>query len=129
MREVLFVCLENACRSQIAEGFFNKYPVEATAYSAGSTPAKSIDPKTVVVMKEQGIELADKKPTTFNPLLAEKFDFIITMGCKEVCPITPKKKTIKWAIEDPAGGSIRKYRDIRDIIEDKVKSLIEEIEA
>ncbi len=128
MRKVLFVCIENACRSQMAEAFFNKYVKNSRAYSAGSAPAKIIDPKTVEVMKEKGIDLTNKKPTSFNPLLSENFDFIITMGCKDTCPITPKEKTVKWDIEDPKGHPIQKYRDIRDIIETKIKKLIKELE-
>jgi arsenate reductase len=103
MRKVLFVCIENACRSQMAEAFFNKYAKNPIAYSAGSDPAKIIDPKTVEVMKEKGIDLTNKKPVSLNSLLSENFDFIITMGCRDVCPITPKEKTIKWDLEDPKG--------------------------
>ncbi len=128
MRKVLFVCVENACRSQMAEAFFNKYAKNARAYSAGSAPAKIIDPRTVEVMKEKGIDLANKKPTSFDSLLSENFDFMITMGCKDTCPITPKEKTIKWDIEDPKGHPIQKYRDVRNLIETKIKKLIKELE-
>ena len=129
MKRVLFVCVENSCRSQMAEGFYNKYALKAEAYSAGSTPAKIVDPKTVEVMKEQSIDLTNKKPTNFNPLLTTEFDFIISMGCKETCPITPREKTIKWEIEDPKGSSIQNYRIIQNIIENKVKDFIKEIES
>jgi arsenate reductase len=128
MRKVLFVCIENACRSQMAEAFFNKYAKNARAYSAGSAPAKIIDPRTVEVMKEKGIDIANKKPTSFDSLLSENFDFIITMGCKDACPIAPKEKTISWDIEDPKGHPIQQYRDIRDLIEIKIKKLIKELE-
>jgi arsenate reductase len=128
MRKVLFVCIENTCRSQMAEAFFNKYAKNAKAYSAGSAPAKIVDQRTVEVMKEKGIDLTNKKPTGFDPLLCENFDFIITMGCKDACPITPKEKTINWDIEDPKGHPIQKYRDIRDLIETKIKKLIKELE-
>jgi len=150
MRKVLFVCIENACRSQMAEAFFNKYAKNTIAYSAGSAPAENIDPKTVEVMKEKGIDLTNKKTTNFNSLPVGNFDFIITMGCRDVCPITPKEKTlpltffsilppdespitpkektIKWDIEDPKGHSIQKYREIRDVIENKVKKLIKELD-
>jgi len=112
----------------MAEAFFNKYAKNAKAYSAGSSPAKIIDPRTVEVMKEKGIDLTNKKPTSFDSLLSENFDFMITMGCKDTCPITPKEKTIKWDIEDPKGHSVQKYRDIRDLIENKVKKLIKELD-
>jgi len=68
MKKILFICVENACRSQVAEAFFNKYSKDARAYSAGSKPAKEIDPKTVEVMKEKGIDLHGKKPSGFQPL-------------------------------------------------------------
>lgn len=128
MRKVLFVCIENACRSQMAEAFFNYYAKNAIAYSAGSAPAKIIDPRTVEVMREKGIDLANKEPANFDSLPIENFDFMITMGCKDVCPITPKEKTIKWDIEDPKGHSLQKYRDIRDLIETKIKKLMKELE-
>ena len=79
-------------------------------------------------MKEKGIDLANKKPVSFNLLLNENFDFIITMGCKDACPITPKWKTIKWDIEDPKGHPIQRSRDIRDPIETKIKKLITELD-
>lgn len=128
MKKVLFVCIENACRSQMAEAFFNKFAKNARAYSAGSAPTKIIDPTTVEVMREKGIDLTNKKPTSFDSLVSENFDFIITMGCKDVCPITPKEKTINWDIEDPKGHPIQKYREIRDLIEIKIKKLIKELE-
>jgi protein-tyrosine-phosphatase len=128
MRKVLFVCIENACRSQMAEAFFNKNAKNLIAYSAGSAPAKIIDPRTVEVMREKDIDIANKKPTSFDSLLSENFDSMITMGCKDTCPITPKDKTIKWDIEDPKGHSVKKYREIRDVIENKVKKLIKELD-
>ena len=128
MRKVLFVCIENACRSQMAEAFFNKYAKNSIAYSAGSAPAKIINPRTVEVMREKGIDIANKKPTSFDSLLSENFDSMITIGCKDTCPITPKDKTIKWDIEDPKGHSVQKYREIRDLIENKVKKFIEELD-
>ncbi len=112
----------------MAEAFFNKYTKNAKAYSAGSDPAKIIDPRTVEVMKEKGIDLANKEPASFDSLPIESFDFMITMGCKDACPITPKEKTIKWDIEDPKGHPVQKYRDVRNLIETKIKKLIKELE-
>lgn len=126
MKYVLFVCIENVCRSQMAEAFFNKYAKDAIASSAGSRPAKEINPQTVEVMKEAGIDLSGKVPASYAKLRANKFDYVITMGCKEECPITPKEKTVKWDIEDPKGGTIGKFREIREIIREKVKSFIAE---
>ncbi len=112
----------------MAEAFFNKYAKNATAYSAGSAPAENIDPKTVEVMRENGIDLANKKTTSFDSLPVGNFDFILTMGCRDACPITPKEKTIKWDFEDPKGHPIQKYRDVRDLIETKIKRLVEQLE-
>ena len=125
MKKVLFVCIENACRSQVAEAFFNKYAKGAIAYSAGSKPAKEIDPMTVEVMKEKGIDLAGKKPSGFQPHLSRIFDITVTMGCKDTCPITPKEKTIDWDIENPKGKPIEKYREMRDEVEQRVRQLLQ----
>ena len=124
VKQVLFVCIENACRSQMAEAFFNKYAKGSRAYSAGSKPAAEIDPATVEVMKENGIDLSGKKPSGFQPHMSKKFDIIVTMGCKGSCPITPKEKTIDWEIENPRGKPIEKYREVRDDIERRVMKLI-----
>lgn len=129
MKKVLFVCIENACRSQMAEAFFNKYAKGARAYSAGSKPAKEIDPKTVEVMKEKGMDLAGKAPTGFQPHLSRGFDIIVTMGCKDSCPITPKEKTIDWEIENPKGKPVEKYREVQGIIERKVAELAKRLES
>lgn len=128
MRKVLFVCIENSCRSQMAEAFFNKYAKNSRAYSAGSAPAETIDLRTVEVMKEMRIDLTNKKPASFNLFVSENFEYIISMGCKDACPITPKEKTVKWDIEDPKGHSVQKYREIRDVIENNVKKLIKELD-
>ncbi len=127
IKTVLFVCIENSCRSQMAEAFFNKYAKGSRAYSAGSKPAKEIDPKTVEVMKEKGIDLAGKKPTGFQQHLSRGFDLIVTMGCKDSCPITPKEKTIDWEIENPRGKPMEKYREVRGIIEKKVMELAKQL--
>ncbi len=128
MKKVLFVCVENACRSQMAEAFFNKHSKGARAYSAGSKPAAEIDPKTVEVMKEKGFDLAGKKPTGFNPHLSKTFDIIVTMGCKDSCPIVPKGTTIDWEIENPKGKPMEKYREVQGIIEKKAIGLAKRLE-
>ncbi len=129
MKHVLFVCIENSARSQMAEAFFNKYARDAVARSAGSDPAKSIDPNTVKVMKEKGIDLTDKRTTGIQSVSCRDFDFIVTMGCGDACPVTPKDKTIAWDIENPKGKSIQECRRIRDLIESKVMNLIMEMDG
>ncbi len=127
MKRVLFVCTENSARSQMAEAFFNKYAKNALASSAGSRPAKNIDPTVVKIMRERGLDLQWKKPSAFAPHLNEKFDFIIRMGCHDACPVTPREKTIEWGIPDPKGKKIEDYAAARDDIERRVRKLILEL--
>lgn len=128
MKHILFVCTENSARSQMAEAFFNKYAKSATARSAGSNPAKSIDPKTVEVMKEKGVDVANKGTTDSHSISFRDFDFIVTMGCGDACPVTPGERTIvAWDIENPKGKPIQKYREVRDVIEAKVIDLLKEV--
>lgn len=128
MKKILFICIENACRSQIAKGFINTLTANAWADSAGIKPAEEVDPNATKVMKEVDIDVSQNKPKMLTFGMNNEFDYIVTMGCINDCPITPKNKTIDWNIEDPKGKSINKYREIRDQIEKNVKKLIREIE-
>ena len=128
LKKVLFVCTGNSCRSQIAEAIFNKYAKNAISESAGTKPEKEVAKNAVKVLKEFDIDIEDKRPKPFTTEMNNEFDYIVTMGCNIICPITPKEKTIKWNIEDPFGLSIEKYREVRDEIEEKVQNLIKEIE-
>ena len=123
MKKVLFVCVENSCRSHIAEAIFNSM-AGGGAESAGISPAEEVDKGTIEAMKEIGIDISGKKPKVLIPKMNEKFDFIVTMGCIDGCPVTPREKTIEWNIEDPKGKSIEEYRKARDVIKQKVKKLI-----
>ena len=125
---IAFICVENARRSQMAQGFaevFGQGSVEV--HSAGSRPSAQIDPLVIEVMKEKGIDLTAKRPEGLNDLPPIEMDYLITMGCEEVCPAVLAKKIIEWKIPDPKGKSIDFFREVRDIIEGKVKSLLEEI--
>ena len=124
MKNVLFVCVENSCRSQMAEAFFNSM-AGGGAESAGTSPAEEVDKGAIEVMKEIGIDISGKKPKVLMPEMNEKFDVIVTMGCIDGCPVTPRERTIEWNIEDPKGKSIEEYRKARDMIKQKVKKLIE----
>jgi len=124
MKNVLFVCVENSCRSQMAEAFFNSM-AGGGAESAGISPAEEVDKGAIEVMKEIGIDISGKKPKALVPEMNEKFDFIVTMGCIDGCPVTPREKTIEWNIEDPKGKSIEEYRKARDMIKQKVKKLVD----
>ena len=127
MKKVLFVCVENAGRSQMAEAFAKKYG-ENNFYvsSAGNKPAEKVNPVVVEVMKEKGIDLSSNKPKLITAKMAQEVDLIVTMGCNDqgICPGPFFKPTIEWALEDPKGKPKEKVREIRDEIEKKVKQLI-----
>ncbi len=127
--KVVFVCVENAGRSQMAQGFaeaFGKGKVEV--YSAGSRPSSQINPLAIEVMKERGIDLFGRKPKGLNDLPLIEMDYLVTMGCEEVCPAVPAKKIIEWQIPDPKGKPIDEVRRIRDTLEAKVRTLLEEVQ-
>ena len=126
--KILFVCVQNASRSQMAQGFaeaFGKGRVEV--YSAGSRPASQINPLAIEVMKEKGIDLSGRRPKGLNDLPPVEMDYLVTMGCEEVCPAVPAKKIIEWQIPDPKGKPIDEVRSIRNLLEAKVKTLLEEV--
>jgi protein-tyrosine-phosphatase len=128
-KRIVFICVENARRSQMAQGFaevFGQGKIEV--YSAGSRPSSSIDPLVIEVMKEKGIDLGTKHPKSLDDLPNVEMDYLVTMGCEETCPAALAKKTIEWEIPDPKGKSFQVFCEIRDLIEDKVKSLLKEID-
>ena len=128
--KVLFVCVENARRSQMAEGFANAFGQERLdVYSAGSSPSSQIDPLVVEVMKEKGIDLSGKRPKGLNDLPPIEMDYLITMGCEETCPAVLAKQVVEWQIPDPKGKPIDEVRTVRDMLEVKVKMLLEEVES
>ena len=131
MKKILFVCIENAGRSQMAEAFANKYGKDKfVILSAGNKPAKTVNPVVVTVMKEKGIDISVNKPKLLTFNMAQDSDLIVTMGCNEqgICPGPFFKPTIEWKLEDPKGKPIEKVREIRDEIDRKVQRLIEENE-
>jgi arsenate reductase len=128
-RKILFVCVENARRSQMAEGFAEAYGEgKVEVYSAGSRPSSAIDPMVIKVMREKGIDLSGKQPKGLNDLPPIEMDYLVTMGCEETCPAVLAKKIMEWEIPDPKGKPIEFHRKIRDGIEDKVKALLEQID-
>ncbi len=127
MKKVLFVCVENAGRSQMAEAFAKKYGENKFIISsAGNKPAEKVNPVVVEVMKEKGIDLSLNKPKLITAKMAQEVDLIVTMGCADqgICPGPFFKPTIDWALEDPKGKPIEKVREIRDEIELRIKELI-----
>ena len=127
MKTVLFVCVENSCRSQMAEGFANnlgKGIIEVC--SAGSRPSGKINPDATKVMQELGIDISYQKSKGFEELSIKKFDYVVTMGCEDVCPFVPAKQNMDWHVEDPKGKDLGFFRKVRDDIAEKVKELIKE---
>ncbi|OGP87406.1 MAG: hypothetical protein A2156_04000 [Deltaproteobacteria bacterium RBG_16_48_10] len=127
--KIVFLCIENARRSQMAEGFANA-PGQGKleVYSAGSSPSSQIDSSVIEVMKEKGIDLSNKKPKGLDDIPPVEMDYLVTMGCEKTCPAVLAKKIIEWEIPDPEGKSIDVFREVRNVIENKVKALFEEIE-
>jgi protein-tyrosine-phosphatase len=127
---MLFVCVENAGRSQMAEAFANHYGIgKLVASSAGTMLSDRINPIVVEVMKEKGFDISKNKPKLLNTKMAEDADKIITMGCsvEKFCPAPLLKNVIDWRLEDPKGKPIEEVRKIRDEIERRVRKLIDEI--
>jgi len=126
VKKVLFVCVKNARRSQMAEAFLNKLARgEAVAVSAGDRPASKVDEKAVEVMKEIGIDITEQRPKALTMKMVEEADVVITMGCgADVCPVVPKRVE-EWKIEDPAGKPIAKFREVRNEIRKRVEKLVE----
>ena len=129
-KTILFVCVENAGRSQMAEGFFKKYaPNGFKTLSAGTKPVSQINPIVVQAMKEVGIDISKQKSKELIDEMIRESDKVINMGCmdKSFCPTIWLPKVIEWGMEDPKGQSIEKVREIRDEIEQRVKKLVAEI--
>jgi arsenate reductase len=130
MATVLFVCLQNAGRSQMSQALFTQAAGGAhQALSAGTTPAEHVHAEVVQVMRELGIELADRTPRLLTRELAEQADIVVTMGCGDACPYIPGKRYIDWDLPDPSGQPIDTVRQIRDEIRGRVRSLISELPA
>ncbi|MFY8002858.1 MAG: arsenate reductase ArsC [Candidatus Nanopelagicaceae bacterium] len=122
---VLFVCVHNAGRSQMAAGFLQHLAGDwVEVRSAGSAPADSINPAVVLAMKEEGIDLSAQRPKILTDEAVVASDVVITMGCGDVCPIYPGKRYLDWKLDDPAGQGIDAIRPIRDQIKSLVKELI-----
>ena len=126
--KVLFLCVENSCRSQIAEAFAKKYGSDIVeAYSAGSKPSGKINPMAVEVMKEAGVDISNNVSKGFKDLPFKQVDYIVGMGCGDACPIVPAAEFIEWSIPDPKNQPIEFFRKVRDEIEKNVKELIGKI--
>jgi len=125
---VLFVCVHNAGRSQMAAGYLQALGGgQVKVFSAGSEPAEHINPQAVSVMAEEGIDISVNTPQVLEPETVRHSDVVITMGCGDVCPIFPGKRYEDWVLEDPAGQDVDAVRKIRDEIKARVTALLEEL--
>ncbi|MFD8480643.1 arsenate reductase ArsC [Kitasatospora sp. NPDC059673] len=127
---VLFVCVHNAGRSQMAAGFLTHLAGDRVEVrSAGSSPGDRVNPAAVAAMAEIGIDISDRQPRILTPEAVQSSDYVITMGCGDACPYFPGKHYRDWPLDDPAGQGIEAVRPIRDAIRTRVEALIAEIDA
>ncbi len=126
MKIIVFACVHNAGRSQMAEAFFNALadPAQARATSAGTRPGPRVHPEVVRTMAEIGIDLADATPQRLTPELATGASLLITMGCGDQCPFIPGATRQDWALPDPKGRALEDVRSIRDEIHQRVIALV-----
>ena len=122
---VLFVCVQNAGRSQMAEALFSRAAGTGVARSAGSAPATHIHTEVVEVMHEVGIDLEDRAPRALERTDAEWADLVVTMGCGDACPVVPGTRYLDWELDDPSGKSLAEVRRIRDEIDARVQALLD----
>jgi arsenate reductase len=126
--EVLFVCVHNAGRSQMAAALLHHHAAgRVSVRSAGSTPANEVNPAVVAVMAERGIDISREFPQRLTTDAVEAADVVITMGCGDACPVFPGKRYLDWQLDDPAGLPIERVRPIRDEIDRRVRALLTEL--
>ena len=128
MKKVLFACVENSCRSQMAEGFANIHGTNILIpFSTGSKASGQINNKAVIAMKEIGYDLTKHKSKGLDEFSDLKFDYLITLGCNDKCPNIDTKLRKEWDIPDPKNMNLEDFYKVRDLIEKRVLSLIDEI--
>ncbi len=125
---ILFACVHNAGRSQMAAGFAASLGGGAVrVLSGGSEPASAVNPVVVEAMRERGIDVAAQQPRAFDDAMVESADIVVTMGCGEACPFFPGIRYLDWPLDDPAGQPLETVRRIRDQIEERVRVLLAEL--
>ena len=126
MNTVIFACVHNAGRSQMAAAFFNQLadPAKARALSAGTRPGDRVHPEVMTVMQEAGIDLSGATPTKLTTELAQRAHVLVTMGCGDECPFVPGLKRDDWPLDDPKGRPLDDVRRIRDEVRSRVESLL-----
>lgn len=129
MKKILFVCVENSNRSQMSQAFATLHGGKnVEAYSAGSKPSGIINPKAIAAMKELGYDLSVHQSKSLEEVKEfAPFDVVVTMGCGDACPWMPAKKFIDWQIPDPRNMNEEDFRKVRNLIEEKVKALTQEL--
>lgn len=128
MNQVIFACVHNAGRSQMAAAFFNQLadPAKARAISAGTEPGPRVHPEVLSVMKEVEVDLSNATPQLLTTELAAGSRVLVTMGCGEKCPVLPRVKVVDWPLDDPKGQPIARVREIRDEIRQRVREFLHE---
>jgi arsenate reductase len=127
---VLFLCVHNAGRSQMALGWFNHLAGErAVAWSGGSEPGYEVNPSAIAAMKEVGIDITGEFPKPWTDEIVRAADVVVTMGCGDACPVFPGKRYVDWELDDPAGKDVASVRPIRDEIGERVRDLLSELEV
>src|SRR5688572_22280834 len=131
MTTVIFACVHNAGRSQMAASFFNALadPQKARAVSAGTQPGERVHPEVLEVMREAGIDLSGARPQKLTDAMARQAQRLITMGCGDQCPFVPGLQRSDWALEDPKGKPVERVRKIRDDIRARVTDLVQQLGA
>ncbi|MFE5483207.1 arsenate reductase ArsC [Streptomyces sp. NPDC056527] len=130
LASVLFVCVHNAGRSQMAAGFLSHLAGDRIEVrSAGSVPGDQVNPSAVEAMREVGVDISAATPKVLTTEAVQASDYVITMGCGDACPVFPGKRYLDWALEDPAGKGVDAVRPIRDEIRTRIEALIAEIDA
>jgi arsenate reductase (thioredoxin) len=125
---VLFLCVHNAGRSQMAAGMMRAMAGDRVdVYSGGSDPAEALNPAVVEVMAEAGIDISDQAPSVWTDDMIRSADVVVTMGCGDTCPFYPGRRYLDWELEDPSGRSPEEVRPIRDEIRERVEELIGEL--
>jgi arsenate reductase (thioredoxin) len=125
---VLFLCVHNAGRSQMALGWFNHLAAGlAVAFSGGSEPGDQVNPAAVAAMAEVGIDISGEQPRRWTEEMVRTADAVITMGCGDTCPFFPGKRYLDWQLDDPHGQGLEAVRPIRDEIERRVRKLLDEL--
>ena len=127
---VLFLCVHNAGRSQMAMGFLQHLAGDrAIAWSGGSEPGSKVNPAAVEAMAERGIDISQEFPKPWTDETVRAADVVVSMGCGDVCPVYPGKRYVEWILDDPAGQDVDAVRPIRDEIEQRVRSLLTELDV